>query len=92
MKVKTASDIKIAHEANHPESLFFTRNNMKFLGDTMRNYGVRETQVTTYDGETIAALELYRRKPVKMKAQGSAYFHPETFARIHPVNAPKKDF
>ena len=32
---------------------FFYRDSMKFFGDTMRNYGVRSSTVTTWEGLTV---------------------------------------
>jgi hypothetical protein len=61
---------------------FFTRNNMKFAGDTMRNYGVRAKPVTieTYSYGEVQCWELYRKKPVKHGLADSAYFDIKTFA------------
>jgi len=58
-------------------SQFFTRDTMKFFGDTMQNYGVRSANI---DG--IECWELYRRKPVKHGLSNSAYFSKETYQRI----------
>ncbi|HCR36138.1 MAG: hypothetical protein UR95_C0010G0007 [Parcubacteria group bacterium GW2011_GWC1_36_108] len=61
---------------------------MKFAGDTMKNYGVRESAViTNYDnngdytesGIVIECWELYRRKPVKHGLSKSAFFNKITF-------------
>ena len=52
----TASELKRKYEIAHPDGLFFSRNNMKFLGDTMSNYGVRDAGTHW---------ELYRKRPVK---------------------------
>jgi len=59
-------------------SLFFDRDSMRFFGDTMRNYGVR-------DGGTIDGMpvwELYRRRAVKHGLKSSAYFDKVTFERV----------
>lgn len=77
-------------------SRFFTRNNMKFAGDTMANYGVRKTLVrTNYDandnwvgkdgGMEVEAWELYRKRPVKMGLQSSSYFACDDFRQVHPA-------
>jgi len=63
--------------ARNSESRFFRRENMRFAGDTMRNYGVR---LTTINGG-VQVYELYRRKPVKHGLQSSAYFLADTFAQ-----------
>ena len=86
MKIKTASDLKFAVESARQEPYFFTRETMKFFGDTMANYGIRQpVTVTTASGDTVPAYELTRRRPVKHGLQDSAWFHAETFARVFPV-------
>ena len=35
------SKLKYQHELLNPNSFFFSKNTMKFFGDTMKNYGVR---------------------------------------------------
>lgn len=62
----TASRLKTILEYNNPESLFFSKSNMKFFGDTMSNYGVRDC------GDT---WELYRKQPVKYGLQDSHFFN-----------------
>ena len=63
---------------------FFYRDSMKFFGDTMRNYGVRSSTVTTWEGLTVEVQELYRRHAVKYGLKDSAYFDKKTFERVHP--------
>lgn len=77
--IKTSSDLKYAVEQSGNESLFFTRDTMKFFGDTMRNYGIRHRTINEQP-----VIELYRRKPVKHGLKDSAYFDPATFKRIFP--------
>lgn len=79
----TASELKFKHETNHPDSKFFTKNNMKFMGDTMSNYGVRSAIVDTCTRSGIECWELYRKRPVKCNVQASSYFSKETFEFIH---------
>ena len=79
LPIKTASDLKLAHEYFYSSSHFFTRKTMKFFGDTMRNYGVRKIQNGAF-------YELYRRHPVKHGLQNSAYFNAATFKRV--INLP----
>ena len=81
--IKTAYDLKYAVEAANPKSHFFTRNNMKFAGDTMANYGVCKTTITTYSGD-VECWELFRKRPVKHGLQRSAYFSCEDFAQRWP--------
>ena len=70
----TSSELKYNVENTETDSYFFTRKTMKFFGDTMRNYGVRD------NGDT---WELYRRRPVKYGLDSSAYFDKETFKRVY---------
>ena len=62
---------------------FFSRQSMKFFGDTMRNYGVRKNTVTTWDDETVEVWELYRRHAVKHGLKSSACFRTDNFERVH---------
>jgi hypothetical protein len=41
----TPSQLKELHLEFAPNSKYFTRETMKFMGDTMKNYGVRETMI-----------------------------------------------
>jgi hypothetical protein len=68
----TPSQLKAKVEQGK-DSYFFTRDTMKFFGDTMRNYGVRS------NGNS---WELYRKKPVKYGLINSAHFDKQTFNRI----------
>ena len=71
---------------------FFTRDTMRFFGDTMRNYGVRSAVLSTHWDNTgniysdithnIDVWERYRKHPVKRGLQNSAYFDKNTFKRI----------
>ena len=62
-------------------SLFFSRSNMRFSGDTLGNYGVRPkpVELACHAGDSELVWELYRRRPVKHGLQGSAFFSTETF-------------
>jgi hypothetical protein len=77
----TPSELKYKVEQADPGTHFFTRKTMKFFGDTMKNYGVRETQIDTWTETGIEVYELYRRRPVKHGLQRSAYFRKDTFER-----------
>ena len=82
----TASELKYQAEQAGHDSHFFTRANMRFFGDTMRNYGVRDAgKIKTNSGDKVQAWELYRRRAVKHGLKASAYFHKETFARVFPA-------
>ena len=92
----TPSELKRQVENARPETNFFTRDTMKYFGDTMKNYGVRTTTTyVRYDstgnllsefGKPVEVWELYRKKPVKWNIQGSAYFYKDTFRRAYSVN------
>ena len=48
----TPSELKYNVELNDPQSFFFTRQTMRFFGDTMSNYGVRSAVIVSdYDVE-----------------------------------------
>ena len=76
----TPSDLKYRVTKANPGSYFFSRDTMKFFGDTMRNYGVRTDEV-----RSIECWELYRKRPVKNNLQSSVYFDKITFKRVFPV-------
>lgn len=82
MKIKTASDLKFAVEQSGNETYFFTRDTMKFFGDTMSNYGVRGPFTIPTRSGNISAYELFRRRPVKHGLTESAYFDAEKFNRV----------
>ena len=68
----TPSELKYNVESGE-DSFFFTCSSMKFFGDTMRNYGVRNA------GD---CWELYRKHPVSHGLKDSAYFDKVTFKRV----------
>ena len=55
------------------DKLFFDKEAMRFYGDTMSNYGVRDNGGTW---------ELYRKQKVRFGIQESAYFDKKTFKRV----------
>ena len=67
----TPSELKYHVEATG--SHYFSRETMKFFGDTMANYGACDA------GD---CWELFRRKPVKMGLKESAFFDKVTFKRV----------
>lgn len=81
-----------AHVEQGPDRFFFTRQTMRFFGDTMSNYGVRSTTLNTHwddtgnnyseQTRTIEVWELYRKHPVKHGLQDSAYFDKKTYRRV----------
>jgi len=73
----TPSELKYKLEETGKHPYFFSRDNMKYFGDTMKNYGCRKT---TING--VEAWELWRKRPVKRGLKNSAYFNAKTFERI----------
>lgn len=65
-------------------SKFFTRSNMRFMGDTMANYGVRKAIINTIFEDNIEVWELYRKRPVKHGLKKSAYFTMGDFRQTWP--------
>ena len=55
------------------DRFFFAKEPMRFYGDSMSNYGVRDNGGTW---------ELYRFHPVKYGLQASTYFDKKTFNRV----------
>ena len=79
----TASELKAKVEARGTASYFFTRETLRFFGDTMSNYGVRETVIDTWSENNVEVYELYRRRPVKHGLWSSAYFRKDTLEQAH---------
>jgi hypothetical protein len=87
------TDLKY-HVSKGPDRFFFTRDTMRFFGDTMRNYGVRSATVDYHWDESgnnyteiprkVEVWELYRIHPVKHGLRNSAYFDKVTYRRILP--------
>lgn len=77
-----ASELK--YHVENTGSNFFSRDSMKFFGDTMKNYGVCSVTVDTYTETGVECWELYRRRPVKHGLNASAYFNKRTFERVFP--------
>ena len=77
----TSSELKYKVETAGQETHFFDYKTMRFFGDTMRNYGARETVIDTYSEKAVAVYELYRRRPVKHGLRDSAYFRKDTLER-----------
>lgn len=86
-------ELKNLIESAHRDSKFFSRENMRFAGDTMRNYGVRSAIIRSNEIYSnglslpveIEVWELYRRKPVKHRIHESAYFCKTTLQRVYKI-------
>jgi hypothetical protein len=72
----TASELKYLYERNNPEGHYFDRKTMRFFGDTMYNFGVRDGgkvhTITDSGIEEVETWELYRRRPVHGGRHGFA--------------------
>ena len=88
----TPRELKCNVEQGH-DKFFFAREAMRFFGDTMRNYGVKDSGTIPYhyDDEgnnysetphTIEVWELYRKRPVNLGLTDSAYFDKRTYRRV----------
>ena len=77
---KTELKYKVMATGSH----HFDHKTMKFFGDTMANYGVREAVVDTWTDGKKEVWELYRRHPVRHGLNSSAYFDKITFEGVHP--------
>lgn len=92
--IRTPADLKYAVESRGTESHFFTRNNMRFAGDTMRNFGLCTAYIATdYDSEdryvgerggiVVQVYMLYRKQPVKRGVRSPFFFDMTTFKQRH---------
>lgn len=86
---------ELKYQVEKTGSNFFSRDSMKFFGDTMQNYGVCSATIQCYyndrdewieGGVSVEVWELYRKHPVKHGLQKSAYFDKKTFARRYPIS------
>lgn len=70
----TPSQLRYEVQTRNTDTHFFDYKTMRFFGDTMRNYGVRDA------GD---CWELYRKRPVKYGLRTSAYFDKQTFNQVY---------
>ena len=73
----TPSELKANILTHNPNSHFFDQKTMRFFGDTMKNYGVRKTEI-----EGIDVWEVYRKRPVKHGLKNSAFFRTTDFQQV----------
>jgi LSD1 subclass zinc finger protein len=76
----TPSKLKALILAKYPDNLFFSHDNMRFAGDTMKNFGVRSVMLLV-EGEEVPHWELYRKQPTSKGAKLSNFFNKETLKR-----------
>jgi hypothetical protein len=85
--IKNPSDLKWLMEKD-PDSKHFSRENMKFFGDTMSNFGLRKPkEIKDIMGDIRFAYELYRKRPVKNGLDSSHWFeihNDGTVVRVFP--------
>ena len=77
----TASELRSRVEARG--SKFFSRENMKFAGDTMTNFGVCSATVKTCLRPSVECWQLYRKRATRKGMTGSSFFCKETFEQVH---------
>ncbi len=64
-------------------SCFFSRETMRFFGDTAKNYRVVGPVTVLSSGRTVVnCWRLDRKRPVKCGLQDSVYFSVRTFERV----------
>jgi hypothetical protein len=87
----TVEELRYHIEQSGKNPYFFAQKTMKFFGDTMGNYGVREAKVETrlweegkgYGDKVIVDVwELYRKRAVKQGLVTSAYFRKDNYERV----------
>jgi hypothetical protein len=86
----TAYALKRLYERNNPNGHFFDRETMRFFGDTMRNFGVRDAgeRLVVSPGaarkkEMVDLCLLYRKRPTKRNMRGElAYFRKDNGKEI----------
>lgn len=74
MKSITKSELK--RNAEDTGSYFFTRETMRFFGDSMVNYGLHMDKLNN-------VYCLTRKRPVKHGLNDTAYFNADTFERVY---------
>ena len=74
----TPSELKHKITQTGEEPYFFSRETMRFFGDTMANFGCRRAE-----HKGTLCWELYRKRPVRHGLQGSFYFDQQTFRRVY---------
>jgi hypothetical protein len=72
------SQLKNLHLLHFPTSTIFNRANLRFTGDSMSNYAVRNYAI----GSGVECWELYRKKPVKNGQTASKYFDKTTYKQL----------
>jgi hypothetical protein len=64
-------------------SYYFSRETLRFFGDTMRNFAVYGPKdVTQRDGTKVKAWQLWRKRATKLAAGHVAYFDTTTYEHV----------
>lgn len=84
MKSKRMTVSELKARVTETGSPFFSHNNMKHSGDTMRNYGCSAKPIEIMDvlGKTRLVYELWRKRPVYAGLHASAYFDAVMFKQV----------
>jgi hypothetical protein len=85
MNKPTPAQVRDNHESAFPDSLFFSRDSMRFAGDTMANFAVAADPVefVTHSGDAVTCWQLYRKRTTAKGFSGAFYFNCETWKREH---------
>lgn len=75
---------ELAYLTSKTEPYFFSRETMKFFGDTMGNYGARKSSINTDTENNVPVWELYCKRPVRHGLKSSAFFRQDDFKRVFP--------
>ena len=87
----TVSELKRLYEAGNPKGFFFRHKTMRFFGNTLKNFGVRDggkIRAWTKDGiVTVEVWDLYWKRPVNGGLHGHcAYFRKDNFHEVFNHN------
>lgn len=86
--MKTITPSQLKHHVENAGGNFFSRDSMKFFGDTMQNYTVTgPVSIETWsEDQPVLCWQLNRRRPVKHGLDTPAFFDCTTYERRHPKN------
>jgi hypothetical protein len=92
----TAAGLKALYKRNAPEGHFFDRATMRFFGDSMRNFGVRDGGKVKTAGENgieeAEVWELIRKRPVQCGRHGHlAYFRKDSGREVFTCGGGVRD-
>lgn len=75
---------ELKYNVNQTGSNFFSKDAMKFFGDTMANYSVPKNPITITDSQNnkVEVYQLKRKNPVKNGLHSTTYFNSKTFTSV----------